>query len=120
MLSFPTFAWLSHSGVLPGSVEAHGWGGFGIFLLAFAGFVFLLVVSDGNSHKIANGFCFAYGLLLVLNAVVYTFLRVANIIGPTAYAPNGTPFATLLALFYYGLAILGIIIAVNASEDKLF
>lgn len=84
MLSFLVFVWLSHSGVLPGSATAHGWGGSGFAVLAFVGWVLLMIMSEGpiRSHEMANKFCFIYGFLLVINAITYTLLRLDSLIGP--------------------------------------
>ena len=119
MLSFPVFAWLSHSGILPGSAETHGWGGFGTFVFAVAGWILLLVMSKDGSHKMANVFSFVYGILLILNAVVYTFLRTADLIGPAAYMPNSDfASAVFVAGLYYVLAIVGMFVMYVAIEDN--
>ena len=120
MLSFLAFAWLSHSGVLPGSAVAHGWSGVGVFLLAFAGWYLLLEMSLDGSHKMANVFCFSYGVLLILNAVVYTFLRTADLIGPAYMLDSGTTSsAVLVAVFYYVLAIVSMFMMDAAVKDNI-
>ena len=119
MLSFLAFMWLSHSGVLPGSAEAHGWSGFGAFVLAVAGWCLLMQMSTGGSHKMVNVFCFSYGMLLILNAVVYTFLRAADLIGPVYMLDSTTPVAVLVAMFYYILAIFSMFMMNAATEDGL-
>ena len=118
MLSFPVFAWLSHSGILPGSAETHGWGGFGTFVFAVAGWILLLVMSKDGSHKMANVFSFVCGVLMILNAVVYTFLRTANLIGPVLVMDNSTFSAVLVAVIYYVLAIVGMFVMYVAIEDN--
>ena len=108
MLSFLAFNWLSHTGIMPGSALGHFLGGTGIFILAVCGFIFLTY----NGGKTVDTLCFVYFLLLVINALLYTFLKSAGLIGPYFYGTNlsvndASVFMVFLGIFYFILAALG-------------
>ncbi|MFY9461782.1 MAG: hypothetical protein WAP51_01090 [Candidatus Sungiibacteriota bacterium] len=120
MLLFLAFAWLSHSGVLPGSAAAHGWGGFGAFVLAFAGWLLLMAMSEEDgSHKMVNVFSFVYGVLLILSAVVYTFLSTSNLIGPYGMLDRDVSLVFFVGVLHYALAIASMFMMNAAVKDNI-
>lgn len=114
MLSFLVFVWLSHSGVLPGGPLEHLWGGLGTLIIAVGGVIMYKGTARG-SRNFANAFCFSYGILLVVNAIVFSFLRAMNIIGPD----HGLG-SFVVGVLYYFLGAIGIVEMIDALEDNVF
>lgn len=116
MLSFLAFVWLSHTGILPGSAEAHFFGGVGVLIIAICGFITFYSYDSYKDDKFFNPLMIFYGLLLVFNAVFYIFLKTANLIGPYPIrVDDGSE--VLLGLFYLVLAIGGLYAMYDISKD---
>lgn len=116
MLSFLAFVWLSHTGVLPGSAEAHFFGGVGVLIIAICGFITFCSYDSCKDDKLFDPLMFSYGILLVFNAAFYIVLKTSDLIGPYPDGRN-TGLEGLLGVFYIVLAIGGFYAMYDISED---
>lgn len=117
MLSFLAFVWLSHTGVIGGSYGGNFWGGVGMLILAFCGWFMLALDQRDSDDKLFNPLMFSYGLLLIANAVFYTVLKTANLIGP--YPPvNDSGLEVVLGFFYLLLAVGGLAMMIDISKNR--
>lgn len=116
MLSFLAFVWLSHTGVMGGSYGGNFWGGVGMLILAACGWFMIVLYQGDSDDRLFNPLMFSYGLLLILNAVFYTGLKTANLIGP--YPSDDGGLVVLLGLFYLFLAAGGVAMMIDISKNR--